>query len=134
MTVAAGVSVVVSAAERAAAWWVAAQPGDPDPTSGRPPEWGKAAPAGLLIWLFLGAALFFLIKSMNRHMKRVPKSFDADAGSVQDEPDGDAVTEGRGGDEGVEELVVSEGQRPAARTPGGVEDRAGRVEGAADQQ
>lgn len=136
MTMAAGVSMVVSAAERAAGWWVAAQPGDPDPTSGRPPEWGKAAPAGLLIWLFMGAALFFLIKSMNRHIKRVPTSFDAVDGaeSVQDEPNGDAVAERGGGDEGVEELVVAEGQRPAAGVPGGVEDRAGRVEGAADHQ
>lgn len=60
--------------------WIAAQPGDPDPTSGKDPEWGKAAPAGLLIWLFLGVALFLLIKSMNRHMRRVPKSFEAGEG------------------------------------------------------
>ena len=132
-------AAAVAAADRAAAWWVAAQPGDPDPTSGHPAEWGKAAPAGLLIWLFMGAALFFLIKSMNRHMRRVPASFDdaavaAPEGLVEDEPDGDAVAERGGGDEGVEELVVAEGQRPAARTTGGVEDRAGRVEDAADQQ
>lgn len=69
------------------ATWIAAQPGDPDPNSGKDPEWGKAAPAGLLIWLFLGVALFLLIKSMNRHMKRVPKTFDADdhAGDAADE-------------------------------------------------
>jgi hypothetical protein len=71
-------TVVSRAADRVAAAWVSVQPGDYDPTSGRGPEWGKAAPAGLLIWLFMGVALFFLIKSMNRHMKRVPKSFDAD--------------------------------------------------------
>lgn len=39
----------------------------------RDPEWGKAAPAGILVWIFLGVALFFLIKSMNKHLKRVPK-------------------------------------------------------------
>lgn len=58
--------------------WIAAQPGDWDPNSGRDPEWGKAAPAGLLIWLFLGVMLFLLIKSMNRHMRRVPASFDGE--------------------------------------------------------
>lgn len=62
---------------RLGAAWVSAQPGDPDPTSGRGAEWGKAAPAGLLVWLFLGVSLFFLIKSMNKHFKRVPASFDA---------------------------------------------------------
>lgn len=129
---------VLGAVQRAATWWVLAQPGDPDPTSGKDPEWGKAAPAGLLIWLFMGAALFFLIKSMNRHIKRVPKSFGGEpvgaAGSVQDQPDGDAVAEGGGGDERVEELVVAEGERPAAGVPGGVEDGAGGVERPADQQ
>lgn len=72
-------SVANSAVDRLGAAWVAVQPGDHDPSSGHGPDWGKAAPAGLLIWLFLGTALFFLVKSMNRHMKRVPKSFDADS-------------------------------------------------------
>lgn len=67
---------VAATADRLAAGWVAVQPGDYDPTTGHGPEWGKAAPAGLLIWLFMGVALFFLIKSMNRHMKRVPKTFE----------------------------------------------------------
>lgn len=70
-------SDLATAALYRAGAFVLAQPGDPDPTSGHGPEWGKAAPAGLLIWLFMGAALFLLIKSMNRHMKRVPKTFDA---------------------------------------------------------
>ncbi|MEO7125584.1 MAG: hypothetical protein ABI382_07560 [Nakamurella sp.] len=64
---------------RLAAAWVAVQPGDYDPSSGHGPEWGKAAPAGILIWLFMGTALFFLIKSMNRHLKRVPKAFADDS-------------------------------------------------------
>lgn len=76
MTALAG--LVAPAMDRLGAVWVAAQPGDYDPSSGHGPEWGKAAPAGLLIWLFLGTALFFLIKSMNRNMRRVPKSFDGD--------------------------------------------------------
>lgn len=81
MTMTAGAALLRSAADRLGAW-VAAQPGDPDPSSGHGPEWGKAAPAGLLIWLFMGVALFFLIRSMNRHMKRVPKSFSADAAAA----------------------------------------------------
>jgi hypothetical protein len=84
------VSSAAQAADRLAAAWVSVQPGDYDPSSGRPEEWGKAAPAGLLIWLFMGAALFFLIKSMNRHIKRVPKSFDA---AASDSPEATAAGE-----------------------------------------
>lgn len=54
----------------------AAPPTEPDPLAGKGPEWGKAAPSGLLVWLFLGIALFLLIKSMNKHLRRVPKNED----------------------------------------------------------
>ena len=55
-----------------------------DPSTGHPPEWGKAAPVALLIIVLLGVALFILIKSMNRQLKKVPPAFgDAtDAGST----------------------------------------------------
>lgn len=46
-----------------------------DPTTGKGPEWGKAAPIALLIVLLMGIALFLLIKSMNRQLKRVPSDF-----------------------------------------------------------
>ncbi len=51
-------------------------PADVDPTTGKGPEWGKAAPIGLLIILLMGVALYFLIKSMNRNLRKVPTSFD----------------------------------------------------------
>ena len=63
---------------------------------GKGPEWGKAAPIGLLIILLLGVALFFLIKNMNKQFRKVPASFDppsddgvesADPGNVDDPPD-----------------------------------------------
>lgn len=81
------VGAAANGADRLAAAFVAVQPGDYDPSSGHGPEWGKAAPAGLLIWLFMGTALFFLIKSMNRHIKRVPKTFDADAAASAESSD-----------------------------------------------
>ncbi len=46
-----------------------------DPTSGRGPEWGKAAPVALLIIVLMGIALFLLIKSMNRQLRKVPAEF-----------------------------------------------------------
>ncbi len=59
--------------------WAQVPPGDYDPSSGHGPEWGKAAPIGLLIWLLLGLALYLLIRSLNRHLRKVPASFDGAA-------------------------------------------------------
>jgi hypothetical protein len=46
-----------------------------DPTTGRGPEWGKAAPIALLIILLMGIALFLLIRSMNSQLRKVPSAF-----------------------------------------------------------
>lgn len=61
--------------------WLATQPGDYDPSTGKGPDWGKAAPIGLLIILLMGLALFFLIRSMNKNLRRVPASFDPSSGA-----------------------------------------------------
>ncbi len=56
------------------------------------PDFGKASPLGLLVVLLLLIATFFLIRSMNRHLRKLPESFDpahpqqdqaADEGSVE---------------------------------------------------
>ena len=52
------------------------QPGDPDPTNGKGPEWGKAAPVALLIVVLLGLCVVFLVRSMNKHVKGLPASFE----------------------------------------------------------
>jgi hypothetical protein len=51
-------------------------PSDVDPITGKGPEWGKAAPIGLLVILLMGIATFFLLRSMTRKIKNVPGSFD----------------------------------------------------------
>jgi len=51
-------------------------PPEIDPSTGKGPEWGKAAPVGLLVILLLCIATFFLLRSMNRKIKAVPASFD----------------------------------------------------------
>jgi hypothetical protein len=40
------------------------------------PDFGKASPFGLLIVVLLIIGTFVLIWSMNRHLKKLPKSFD----------------------------------------------------------
>jgi hypothetical protein len=51
-------------------------PVDVDPSTGKGPEWGKAAPIGLLVIVLMGIATFFLLRSMTRNLKKVPASFD----------------------------------------------------------
>ncbi len=52
-------------------------PSDVDPTTGKGPEWGEAAPIGLLVIVLLCVAVYFLVKSLNRNLKKVPESFEA---------------------------------------------------------
>ena len=46
----------------------------------RGPDYGKASPVGLLVVLLLVVGVFFLVRSMNRHLKRVPESFESGPG------------------------------------------------------
>nr|WP_200172511.1 hypothetical protein [Tomitella cavernea] len=52
--------------------------GNKDLTGGRGAEFGKASPLGLLLILALLVGIVFLMRSMNRQLKKVPKSFDTD--------------------------------------------------------
>ncbi|HEX8771898.1 MAG TPA: hypothetical protein VF711_14125 [Acidimicrobiales bacterium] len=49
----------------------------PDP-GGQGEDFGKAAPVGLVILLLFFLAVALLVRSMNKHLRRVPKSFDDD--------------------------------------------------------
>ncbi len=49
---------------------------DPAPPPGKGPEFGEASPLGLLVVILLGVALVFLIRSMTKHLRRVPASFE----------------------------------------------------------
>jgi hypothetical protein len=47
----------------------------PDP-GGQGEDFGKAAPVGLVILLLFFLAVALLVRSMNKHLRRVPKSFE----------------------------------------------------------
>jgi hypothetical protein len=51
-----------------------------------PEDVGKSGPLGLLITLLLLIAVVFLVRSMSRHLKRIPSSFDP-ADRVEGIPD-----------------------------------------------
>ena len=42
------------------------------------PDFGKASPFGLLIVVLLLIGTFLLVRSMNRHLRKLPESFDRD--------------------------------------------------------
>ncbi|GAA3855982.1 hypothetical protein GCM10022243_21620 [Saccharothrix violaceirubra] len=48
---------------------------DKDP-GGQQEDFGKSSPLGLLLLVLFFIAVVFLVRSMNKHLKRVPASFD----------------------------------------------------------
>jgi hypothetical protein len=55
------------------------------------PDFGKASPFGLLVIVLLLIATGVLVWSMNRHLRKVPKSFhdeDGEAGAAVGDDDG----------------------------------------------
>ena len=67
------------------------------------PDFGKASPVGLLMVVLLLIATLLLLRSMNRQLKKVPKSFDPK------HPEADQAA-----DEGTD-AVVSPGQAPTGK-------------------
>jgi hypothetical protein len=74
------------------------------------PDFGKASPFGLLVVVVLLVATFLLVWSMNRHLKKLPKSFDPD----RPEPD-------QAADEGTPAAEVDDA--PAPGSPDKTADR-----------
>lgn len=98
---------------------VLAAPDDNIPP-GKGPEWGKAAPIGLLVILLLGLALYFLIKNMNKQFRKVPASFDPP------EPGGsEAGSSGAGSSEAGGPEVGGSGQGSAGAEAAGSDSSAG---------
>jgi hypothetical protein len=54
------------------------------------PDFGKASPFGLVIVVLLLIGTFALVWSMNRHLRKLPKSFD------QPEPESDQAADDEG--------------------------------------
>lgn len=48
----------------------------PDDPGGRGEDFGKSSPVGLVVLIVFVIAVILLIRSMNKHLKRVPESFD----------------------------------------------------------
>jgi hypothetical protein len=49
---------------------------DTTPPQDKGPEFGEASPIALVVTILLGISLVFLLRSMTKHLRRVPASFD----------------------------------------------------------
>jgi hypothetical protein len=75
-------------------------------TSPTGPEFGKASPVGLVIILILLAGTVLLVRSMNKHIKRLPTEFSPE----HPEPDQEA-------DDGTEHGITRRDGEPAPGEP-----------------
>lgn len=50
------------------------------------PEFGGSSPVGLVVILTLFVVTFFLVRSMNKHLKKVPASFEPPGEQAPDQP------------------------------------------------
>jgi hypothetical protein len=55
------------------------------------PDFGKASPFGLLILVLLLIGTFGLVWSMNRHLNKLPESFEGDGDEADGAADDDAA-------------------------------------------
>jgi hypothetical protein len=88
LTLPAGVALPVTAS----ALVLTQQPGDGD-NGGQGEDFGKSSPVGFLVLILFLVAVAFLVRSMTKHLKRVPASFDepaAEEPASSDEPSAEA--------------------------------------------
>ena len=82
-------------------------------TKNNGPDFGKASPVGLVVVLLLVVATVFLVRSMNKQLKKVPESFDRQ----NPEPD-QAADDGTDTVSGVEPEQPGPDGNGSARPPG----------------
>ncbi|WP_033293757.1 hypothetical protein [Amycolatopsis jejuensis] len=56
-----------------------AQQPDSGDNGGQGQDFGKSSPVGLLVLILFLIAVVFLVRSMSKHLKRIPATFDKDA-------------------------------------------------------
>ncbi|MCV7343684.1 hypothetical protein [Mycolicibacterium rhodesiae] len=81
-----------------------------DPPKNTGPDFGKASPFGLLIVVVLLICVFILVWSMNRHLKKLPRSFDEQP--VDGEAIGAATTDDTVGTAGTERETTTPPHEP----------------------
>jgi hypothetical protein len=62
------------------------QPAPPEDPGGQGEDFGKSSPVGLVVLLLFFVAVLLLVRSMNKHLRRVPESFDKPPDQPPDQP------------------------------------------------
>jgi hypothetical protein len=91
LTLPAGLALPVTAS----ALVLTQQPGNGD-NGGQGEDFGKSSPVGFLVLILFLIAVALLVRSMTKHLKRVPASFDeptAEAAPAASEPPAEAPAE-----------------------------------------
>jgi hypothetical protein len=83
------------------------------------PDFGKASPVGLLVVVLLLIGVFALVWSMNRHLRRVPKSFAEADGPGADGPGADDTVVSDDAVAGRNEATRGADPREQSRESGG---------------
>ncbi|MGW4487009.1 hypothetical protein ACWEOE_24565 [Amycolatopsis sp. NPDC004368] len=81
-----GVPAVAVVPLTASALFLAQQPDSGD-NGGQGEDFGKSSPVGLLVLILFLIAVAFLIRSMSKHLKKVPASFDPEEEVVAEKSD-----------------------------------------------
>ncbi len=67
-----------------------AQQPPPENPGGQGEDFGKSSPVGLVVMILFFLAVVLLVRSMNKHLRRIPESFDP----PRERPDDDAGSAG----------------------------------------
>lgn len=63
-------------AQETAAYLLAQAPPPPNDPGGQGEDFGKSSPVGLVLLILFAVAVVFLIRSMTKHLRKVPVAFD----------------------------------------------------------
>lgn len=81
-------------------------------TGGQGQDFGKSSPVGLLLMLVFLIAVVFLVRSMTKHLKRVPANFgDSDEDTEPAGGEGSGTAEGGGASGKAEAVPATSGEK-----------------------
>ncbi|MFI6304724.1 hypothetical protein ACIBCH_22865 [Amycolatopsis thailandensis] len=96
--------------------FLAQQPGNGD-NGGQGEDFGKSSPVGFLILILFLIAVALLVRSMTKHLKRLPESFDEPAAASAEEPSAEGTpAEGTPEEKAVAEEPVAKAEKPATKS------------------
>ena len=70
----------------------------PDDPGGRGEDFGKSSPVGLVVIIVFVIAVILLVRSMNKHLRRLPESFDPPPVSDEADAEVDTISDGAAAD------------------------------------